>query len=914
MALRREPVLFCITAAVTALFGWSLYNAYNNPLQRLKWQKKDREVSELRVPDLKQLPAVTPPVDTQKKRDLFAAPRDTRPLAKLQLGVNLPPPEPDAYAWLMPPPTPAPGLTFWHLYLRVPRTVEKFEFTIPDAPAETAANGTDPQEPNAIGNNTNGTAAPPAATEAVQAPKPDDTVLAKRYDRLIVKEGPAQWGRIVNPKKYDLKDDEPITFQMYDIKTDKPVFKAAVYTRDQLLVPGYQLAKTIRNEIEIRKRKIAWLAGNVQEMRAFALWCIEQGDEEPIAFAEAERQLVKVLEFSKSDPINSLALGKLYEATYRYEKAWELYKAMTEGEFRATASAWVARAELERRLHLTKDAQASLDQAAKLEPNNYQPRLVLGEFYLSQKRPDLALEPLQSAMRDEPSGVEERSIRSRIRRRVGEAALAMGQLDAAAEAFDRAKKADETDQAAITGQAVVLWLKKQNAPALEILNTQIAAKPSAPALVLRGTIKLQSKDYLGAKQDYESAIGLDPLRDVRALSALAFLYLITDHREDAMQQIERALQNDPTDPYARYLRGRMRRDAGDIQGANDDQREAAMADLGFVEPLVELGALAAMEELYEPADRYYSKALEFDTKNADVLALRGLNLLNGGQVRRAIDVFLKSVNIQKDQPIARLGLGIGHYLDDNTSEMLKQLAAVRNDRPDGDKHKNYANQTFKLINIHELKEEMTEGFDRTVLNADWIPQRVQDVQMKILNGEYRIDGLFKITGEARLNYRKYRLDQFCSFEVDVKIPASDAKPEENQADITTYIRREEAARGGNPPGVAFEIAVEKLTKRADGTATVKLRFKEGSDNAWTRDINFAWPEDKAVRVKIEVNDEEKPKARVWLDQQVITNGFELNISRNTTGQLDLGVEAKGEQGNTASVSIDNVRIVKRTQP
>jgi tetratricopeptide (TPR) repeat protein len=909
MALRREPVFFIITLLVCALLGWRLADAWGNPVERVRWSRKDRDVPAVRVPDLKALPAVPPLTDAQKKRDLFAAPRDTRPLEKLQIGPDLPVPEADAFSLLLPPPSPAPGMALWHTWLRVPARIEKVDFTNPEAPADGEATASKPAEKAA---SAPGGAADATAQDTGKPARPDDAALERRYDRLVLKDGPAQWGKILNPRKYDLKDDEAIVFQIYDVTTDRPFAKALTYTRDRLLTPGYQLAKTIRNEIEIRKRKIVWMAGNETKMRDFALWCIEQGDDEPAGFVEAQRQLEKVLEFAPKDPANSLALGKLYEATFRYQDAWKLYKSMTDGEFRAHAPSWVARAELERRLHLVKDAQASLERAAQLEPNSYQPKLVLGEFYISQNHPELAIEPLQSAMRDEPSGVEMASTRARIRRRLGEAALATGQMDVAADAFERARKADETDGAATTGHAVVLWLRKQVPQALELLNTQIATRPTAAALVTRGSIRLQNRDYAGARQDFDAAVGLDPVRDVRPLSALAFLYFITDHRDDAMQYIDRALQNDPGDPYARYLRGRMRREAGDFEGAGEDLRQAAMAALGFVDPLVELGLLCAVQELYEPADRYYAKAMEFDPKNADVLALRGLNLLKSGQTRRAREAFAASVAIAKEHPVARIGLGISHYLDDNPSAMRMEFAAVRENRPENDKYRNFAVQTLRTIEIHERKEEMNEGFERNVLSGDWTEQRVQDVQMKIVNGEYRIEKQFEIKGTARLNYRKYRLSEFCSFEADIKIPATGGQPDDNKSDVIAYIRKEDP-KPGNTTAVTFEVAVIKERKRADGTAPVKLRYRNG-DESFVREILFMWPEDRAVHVKIEVNDDEnRPLGRLWLDQQVVTRDWELKFPRSTASQIDIGVEADADSGLTASVSIDNVRIVRRNQ-
>lgn len=918
MDIKREQVLFGLTVAVTALLGWNLYNAYNNPVERPNWKKKDREVPPTRVPEWNRFPSPARPGLNESRRDLFAAPRDTRPLPKLQIGPALPPPATDAYELLSPPTVPAPALRYWHRYFRVNATTEKFDFATPES-AENATNNSDPNAaPSNAQNSSNAgiagsanaqnPAAGPAADPAKQA-QLDEEALAARYDRLILKEGPPQWGRILNPKKYDIKEDEAIAFQMFD-KEGKPFGKPVTRPRAEII--SYQLAKTLRNDIEIRRRKIMWAAGNEAKIREFGLWCLSLGGEESFAIEEAERQLRKAAELAPKDPANMLALGKWYETTYRYQDAWKLYVSMTEGEFKASAEAWVARAELELRLHLDKDAATSLERASTLDPNSYHPKLALGEHYLSTGLYNDAIAALDAAFRNEPTGVDSGPARARIRRRLGEAQLAAGNLDAAGDAFDKARNADPTDAPSAIGAASVLWLKKQAQPALDLLNATIAAKPVAGALVVRGIIKIQQKDFAGAKADLESAVGLDPVRDVKPLSALAFLYFVTDHRDEAMAAVERALQNDPGDPYSHYLRGRLKRDAGDIQAANEDQKIAVMADLGFVDPLVELGMLAATEDLYEAADRYYAKAAEFDKKNAGVLALRGLNLLLWGQIRRARESFSAAITLQKDHALARLGLGLCNYLDDNPNGMRTELANVRDGRPDGDRYRKYAVDTLQLIQTHERKEEWSEGFDHTVFSSYWerVPQ--EGLNVRPVGGEARIDGQFINKGVTGINCNKFRGAEFCSFEATVRIPAPAEKSPENQTDVTAYVRRQEARAGGKQE-TTLEIAVTREWRKVNGVAPVKVKVinERGGDNSGgTSEIVFDWPEDKPVTIRFEINDDENsPRGSVIVENQIVKS--DIRIPRGSAGNLDLGVEASGDSGNTANVSIDNVRVVKR---
>ena len=80
MELRREPVLFGLTLLIVGLLGWQLYDEANNPLRAPTWPKKDLEVAPIRIPDIGKVPMPAKPGASEAMRDLFAEPRDTRPL------------------------------------------------------------------------------------------------------------------------------------------------------------------------------------------------------------------------------------------------------------------------------------------------------------------------------------------------------------------------------------------------------------------------------------------------------------------------------------------------------------------------------------------------------------------------------------------------------------------------------------------------------------------------------------------------------------------------------------------------------------------------------------------------------------------------------------------------------------------
>ncbi len=889
MELRREPILFAFAALVVGLCAWGLYDDWSHPLRRPQWNNRGLEVAPRRVPDLESLPI---PPRGSVERDLYGEPRDTRPLPKLRVPSELAAPEPAPWAWCLPPPVPGPGPAHWHRFLRVPAVASVVDDgNVGGANGELLADPAgDPSPPGA-----------PAAPQDVGSPAKE--VLEKRYDLLVTHAGLEQWGRIENTNKYEIGPDDGIVFQQFNVRTNKTFGAPITYPRTEVL--RYQLAKTLKNEYEQRVRKVSLLAGNESRIREMGLWCLARGDELPELFGHAERLLRKALDLAPDDPENSLALGRLLETTFRFEDAWKLYRGMTEGSFRADADAWVALASLEARLHLDRDAQAHLERAAQLEPANFRSKLALGEFFLARGEAGRARVLLEGAVRSEPQGLENAAWRTRIRTRLGEAALAGGDLDAAADAFGKARavEADDDDAEATAGLASVAFLRRDLPAALALLDAQIERRPTAAALVTRGVLKTSQGAHADARRDFERAVGLDPVRDVRPLAGLAFLDLQAGRPVDAYAAIERALRNDPTDPYALMLQGRLLRDRGQLDQARAKLKEATLADLEFVDPLVELGLVGSEEGLVESADRYFAKAIEIDATNPEIHALRGLNLLEGGQVRRAREAFVAGLGVTREHSLSRLGVALCDYLDGDGKNAKLGLRAVADGKgPFAD----YALSTLQRIEIHDLKQEWNDSFDRSALRLDWKTEHVVDVRSSVLNGEARLQGVFEVGGEARVRREDIAANQFRSFTVDVRVPSGDPQAPANQADVVVFVRREELRQGQTT--VTFEVAVVR-----ERSGLVKLRYKLAEDAPPARELAIAWPEGRPVRVTIGRDDQEsQPRGFLSVDGVVVAT--DLKFPRGAAGNFVLGISVASDSGRTASVSFDDVRIVtKRTE-
>jgi len=113
--------------------------------------------------------------------------------------------------------------------------------------------------------------------------------------------------------------------------------------------------------------------------------------------------------------------------------------------------------------------------------------------------------------------------------------------------------------------------------ALNDLNTAIARdEHNSAAHALRGTIRMSAGNTKGAVDDLSRAIELTP--DVKGMEIVyvnrANLYWLADQPKPAMADVAKALALNPNFALAFNMRGRLRADAGDLDGALTDFNRA----------------------------------------------------------------------------------------------------------------------------------------------------------------------------------------------------------------------------------------------------------------------------------------------------------------------------------------------------
>jgi Zn-dependent membrane protease YugP/Flp pilus assembly protein TadD len=169
--------------------------------------------------------------------------------------------------------------------------------------------------------------------------------------------------------------------------------------------------------------------------------------------------------------------------------------------------------------------------------------------------------------------------------------------------IDEALQLDPGLASAHYNRAVVLTSQGHNDEALASIEALFAARPEElePFLAipdlwyLRGTLRLDRGDYLGAIDDLSRALDLDPSEPATLLCNRGLAWIRLGELERALRDTEEALALAPNDAVAYNNRGVIHRDRGNFEQAERDLRRAIEIDPQFPNPREHLAKLLKAE-------------------------------------------------------------------------------------------------------------------------------------------------------------------------------------------------------------------------------------------------------------------------------------------------------------------------------
>lgn len=253
---------------------------------------------------------------------------------------------------------------------------------------------------------------------------------------------------------------------------------------------------------------------------------------------------------------------------------------------------------------LSKEARANFEKAAVLEPQNARAWAGLGSVTLDSDPAQaaifyeraLAIAPTvaefhaglaEAATRDGDLATAETIYFDLIKAFPEDATLhaamanvlvAQGHVKTARASTAEALRLAPGDPAHVLAHAEVLALLDEDDAALKLIDQLVAAgDDSASARYLAAILRRNRADYEAALREADAGLALAP-DDPDLLEEKGAIYYMLDDPLSAREWLERALAVNPKAADALYLRGQVRAELGDAEGAAADQAAAVALD------------------------------------------------------------------------------------------------------------------------------------------------------------------------------------------------------------------------------------------------------------------------------------------------------------------------------------------------
>lgn len=909
MAIRQEQIVFI---AALGILGWWAYRDSKAPREdRVPSKRGEAEFVHHDVPDV----SVSLPIpgrDTRFGRDLFSPPRDTAPLPPLVL--QLPPIEPlDA---LRPPGPFGPGARTMNAHLRVRPTSTPVPGLF-EVPLALDGEGGDEQQPDLqdVGD------AAISWRAMTPAQRAERLAAYKRLYDWIEADSELKFGQIRNKDRYRLRErpQESVLFVQIDPDTGAERWPGlAPVPYEPARVTQFGFADTPINFVELERVALgdSLSASTYQRALTFAARCLELRHEAPRALEVAEEVTRMAIAISVDDLAPHLLLARCFEASFRFEQVFELYRELLDAH--PTNPELSARmGDLYARFRMPARAEQHYLRALQLSKSNWFALWRYGRFLLDVGRADEAVAQLASAQSHEPSAsasLDARRYRLAIRNDFGWALQAHGDLRAAVAQFERALQVDQDDQQAAAGLVSSALFAPAAAgdddPVLELLSRLDASRPDASSelLIALGLRALDQGDWHAARRQLDAAAAADPFHAFRAWRALSWLAEVTEHPEEALTYIGYAYQNDPTDPWTLYQRGRLLAQQDDLEGAEESLRAALDQELDFADALIAMGRLSQQRGDHLAAERYYERALLLDEARPIVHSLRGFNFFELGDDDAAEESFRRALRHDQGLASARNGLAWSKYVQGDSGEAITQfgelLERLRN-APLEDPHKVYAEAQAARILDHEEKQVWTDRFERVpghIANGWGMTEGFGPVS-DLAAGAVRMLGTFDAFGRTRV-LRNLPVDQFLSFEATVTIGR-----ESKGVRVGIFVSREREGRTSADAQVQAEV---NISRSQDGAVQAGF-IKQGQVDVEYQDLfTTPWVVGAPMRLKIErVGEGSDTVVNLYVDELPVLEGVKMARLGTSTQNATFGVFVEGDRARTADVTFDDVRVVRR---
>jgi len=341
------------------------------------------------------------------------------------------------------------------------------------------------------------------------------------------------------------------------------------------------LSTEIRAALE--RTRPGQLSGIFPANGGFAVLQVLTDEEERQALADEQKQREARDELRRG--VRAGEAGDIETARQALEHAIQLDPVLQDAHFNLGIAYW--------RLGRKEEAIRAMQEAARLNPADGDAQMRLGNWLYETGRAAEAVERFERVATIQPDSAA-------IWRRLGEVYAAAGKYDAAVRAYRRHLDLLGRDDAGVAAAWLQAALRAKDGPAaVEAAKVYRRAQPGSAGFFALGEALLLNGDAAGAVRELEMGVSLAPA-SAPARSSLAAAYMALGQKEQAAEQLMRAIDLDP-DPRYYWRLSRLYRDTGRFDLALVALRDGVDAAAAKA-PALQPDMLEELAGLYEKAD------------------------------------------------------------------------------------------------------------------------------------------------------------------------------------------------------------------------------------------------------------------------------------------------------------------------
>lgn len=291
-----------------------------------------------------------------------------------------------------------------------------------------------------------------------------------------------------------------------------------------------------------------------------------------------------------------------------------------------------------------KDALPALQKTAALAPGDAEAHLHLGNAYMDNGQPDLAMPCFMRALELAPGFAEALS-------RLGDVLQAQGHLNEAGECYRGALEIDPALTMAQVGKGDILVAGQQFKQAAASYRQALVLDPRAADVHRKlGDIQVALNRPEAALHGYAAAMEIDP-GNAMAHGGMGNVLFRLDRNAQAAASYRRATALPAATAAHYHGLGRSLHALGETADAEAAYRQAIALDATVAAPMLHYADLLRETRRKEPAIAIYQAALLLEPDNIDALNNLGMAQQDDGQLEAALASFRQVALLAPNNPV-----------------------------------------------------------------------------------------------------------------------------------------------------------------------------------------------------------------------------------------------------------------------